>query len=284
MPKKVSIPLHYLTEEARSGLLVHQIDGVDKEEIARLGAHRDDHCNFFFQESGSGRLMVDFREVRLEGRGVFCIMPGQVHYPMHVENMSGWFVATDMSALDEYIRTVVEEFAEGGYPVRISDEQSDMLSKSLQLLNDLFRSPEDNNKVILQSMLKVCLGIFASIFESEINKNSCGHLRPSIITSAFKKALKKYFKTVKSPSEYAAILNITSSYLNEVVKETTGRPVSYWIHKEVMMESKRLLYHTNLSVKEIAFSMGYEDHAYFSRLFRKITGKTPGQFRDEYRE
>ena len=79
------------------------------------------------------------------------------------------------------------------------------------------------------------------------------------------------------------MLSITSSYLNEVVKETSGQPVSHWIQNEVMMEAKRLLYYTDLSIKEIAFGLGYEDHAYFSRLFRKVAGRSAGQFREEYR-
>ncbi len=78
----------------------------------------------------------------------------------------------------------------------------------------------------------------------------------------------------------AAQLHITPLYLNEIVKEITGFPASYWIHQEIMLEAKRLLYYTNLDVKQIAFDLGYEDHAYFSRFFKKNTGLTAGEFRN----
>ena len=54
--------------------------------------------------------------------------------------------------------------------------------------------------------------------------------------------------------------------------------------QEIMLEAKRLLYHSNCSVKEIAHELGYEDHTYFSRLFKKTVGDTPGEFRRHYRE
>jgi AraC family transcriptional activator of pobA len=284
MPKKTNIPLHYLSDDSVMGISVHKIERTDDAIAMDLGIHRDNHGNFFFQEKGYSCLMVDFREVKLHGRGVFCILPGQVHYLTDTFDATGWFLATDMLALDERQRAVVEEYAQNGMPVRITEQQSGTLSNSLSLLSDISKSCEDHKQVTLQHMLKVCLSIFASFFENEIRKNTSGNLRPAIITSEFRKSLAKQFKTVKSPAAYAGEMNITPSYLNEVVKETTGQPVSYWIQNEVILEAKRLLCYTHLSVKEIAFTLGYEDHAYFSRLFRKTTGKSPGQFREEYRE
>jgi len=87
---------------------------------------------------------------------------------------------------------------------------------------------------------------------------------------------------MKTPAEYAESLHITPAYLNEVVKDTTGYPVSYWIHNEIVLEAKRMLFYTEQSVKEIAHILGYVDVAYFIRLFKKRTQITPLQFRQKY--
>lgn len=282
MPKK-SIPLHYLSNESGLGISLHRIDEMNQMNVPHMDAHRDDHGNFFFQENGHARLMVDFREIDLKGCGAFCVLPGQVHYPLETEGSYGWFLGVDMSLLDEHHRVVVDEYAFHGFPVAISAEQADLLSRSLHLLLQFYQSPEQYGMPVVQSMLKTCLGIFTSLFERELSQRVV-QSRPSAITSQFRKLLLLHFKTVKSPSDYAAMLNITTSYLNEVVKETSGRPVSHWIQNEVMMEAKRLLYYTDLTVKEVAFGLGYEDHTYFSRLFRKVSGKSAGQFREEYRK
>lgn len=281
MPKK-SIPLHYLSNESGLGISLHRIDRMNRMNAPHMDAHRDNHGNFFFQEDGHARLMVDFREIELKGSGVFCIMPGQVHYPLETEGSYGWFLGVDMSLLDDHHRAVVDEYALHGFPVSLDSAQADLLMRSLNLLLEFYQTPSQYGQVVLQSMLKTCLGIFTSLFEKEILQRTA-QTRPSAITSQFRKLLSQHFKTVKSPSEYAGMLSITSPYLNEVVKETSGQPVSYWIQNEVMMEAKRLLYYTDLSIKEIAFGLGYDDHAYFCRLFRKVTGKSAGQFREEHR-
>lgn len=282
MPKK-SIPLHYLSNESGLGISLHRIDRMNRMNAPHMDAHRDDHGNFFFQEDGHARLMVDFREIELKGSGVFCIMPGQVHYPLETEGSYGWFLGVDMSLLDEHHRAVVDEYALHGFPVSLDSAQADLLMRSLNLLLEFYRTPSQYGQAVLQSMLKTCLSIFTSLFEKEILQRTV-QTRPSAITSQFRKLLSQHFKTVKSPSEYAGMLSITSPYLNEVVKETSGQPVSHWIQNEVTMEAKRLLYYTDLSIKEIAFGLGYDDHAYFCRLFRKVTGKSAGQFREEQRK
>jgi len=68
------------------------------------------------------------------------------------------------------------------------------------------------------------------------------------------------------------------------LKKTTGLSVSYWILNEVMLEARRLLYYSQLNVKEITHKLGYDDPAYFSRLFKKATNTTPLAFRERYRK
>lgn len=76
--------------------------------------------------------------------------------------------------------------------------------------------------------------------------------RFEIITKAFKALLDRNFISNKKPTEYAQVLNISTAYLNECVKNTTGHSVSSHIQQRVILEGKRLLCHTDKSVKEIA--------------------------------
>ena len=69
--------------------------------------------------------------------------------------------------------------------------------------------------------------------------------------------------------------------LNECVRNATGYSVTYHIQQRVVLEAKRLLYHSDKSVKEIAAGLGYEDYSYFVRLFTKVSGITPAAFRNK---
>ena len=87
--------------------------------------------------------------------------------------------------------------------------------------------------------------------------------------------------TTKRPTQYADTLNISSDYLNECVKNTTGNSVSYQIQQRIILEAKCLLYYSDKSVKEISFELGYDDYPYFSRLFTKVAGITALDFRKQ---
>jgi AraC-like DNA-binding protein len=108
--------------------------------------------------------------------------------------------------------------------------------------------------------------------------------RLTSITLQFKTLVDVHLKTIKSPALYAFMLNISPAYLNEAVKKTTGFPAGYWIQSAAMLEAKRLLFYTGKSIKEIAFELGYDDYAYFTRLFTRLSGMPPTLFRANYRK
>ncbi|RZK91689.1 MAG: AraC family transcriptional regulator, partial [Hymenobacter sp.] len=72
---------------------------------------------------------------------------------------------------------------------------------------------------------------------------------------------------------------VLPSTLNAMLKQETGFSVSYWISHAIVLEAKRLLAYSTLDVKEIAALLGYADGPYFSRLFKKQAGVSPGAFR-----
>jgi AraC family transcriptional activator of pobA len=286
MSQNPSIPLHSLSDRTDLGLEIHRIDGNKPTGAENFGVHRDDHYIFIFQQSGSNHMMIDFREIVFEGCMVFCVLPGQVHHSSGIFNASGWFIATDLFSLEEKYRAVFEDYTAHPEPVPVNEKMAELLDKSIGLLSDMLNDQENLTfqQTVLRSMTQVCAGIFATIFEQHKQQGPGENSRPAILSNTFKKLVLKNFKTVKSPADYADILNISPSYLNEVVKNTTGFTVSHWIQREVMMEAKRLLYYTDLNIKEISFQIGYTDPTYFSRLFQKVTGTYPAAFRKQYRK
>lgn len=286
MAENSSIPVHVLTDRTNLGLEIHRIDEIALEQAMRFGIHRDDHCVFFFQQIGRSAMMVDFREVRFVDCVAFCVLPGQVHHSVTLGSVSGWVLAVDPASIDEMYRTVFEEFRFNAVPVQIEFQTAQMLDKSIALLFETIRFQQGLpfQSQVLRSLIQVCVGTFAAIFQQHKQENVQVSSRPVSICGAFKSLAIKNYKSVKSPAAYAAMLNITASYLNEVVKSVTGFSVTYWIQQEVILEAKRLLCYTDLTVKEIAFELGYEDSAYFSRLFHKVTQDTPLTFRKQYRK
>lgn len=77
-------------------------------------------------------------------------------------------------------------------------------------------------------------------------------------------------------------LNISSSYLSDLLRNITGQNTQQYIHNYLIERSKQLLTTTNLTVNEIAFSLGFEYPQSFSKLFKKKTDLTPLQFRKSF--
>jgi AraC family transcriptional activator of pobA len=76
-------------------------------------------------------------------------------------------------------------------------------------------------------------------------------------------------------------LGITSTQLNRVCRQITGRPALALLHERVLLEAQRDLAYTTLSVKQIALGLGFADAGYFTRFFQRLSGRTPTQWRGQ---
>jgi AraC family transcriptional activator of pobA len=280
------IPWHQLYDRADSGVEIdHFHPGDSYEDDEPLGAHRDDHYIFFLVESGNAELMIDFHVVPLTPGAIYFILPGQVHHRINAEIAYGWYLALDASLLSAAQRQVFEARLVLQQPIGLNAEEQ---QRFLQVLGPLYRhyleqAEQPFYRPILYSFIQVFTGMVAALYQS-VESTGITPNRKRQLTQAFKALLTEKHKMLKSPSAYAGLLNVSTAYLNEALKQTTGLPVSHWIIQELMLEAKRLLYYTNSTVKEIAFQLGYADHAYFSRLFKEQVGQTPLAFRIAYRE
>jgi AraC family transcriptional activator of pobA len=84
---------------------------------------------------------------------------------------------------------------------------------------------------------------------------------------------------LKKASDYAEQLAVHVNHLNAAVQEITGKSTTAHINERVVSEARSLLMHTDWSVAEIAFTLGFEYASYFNNFFKKHTGKTPSAIR-----
>jgi len=85
--------------------------------------------------------------------------------------------------------------------------------------------------------------------------------------------------TLRTAQDFAASLSVHVNYLNRSVKEVTGKPTSAHIAERITAEAKALLQHTDWSIADIAYGLGFEYPTYFNNYFKRVTGRTPNSFR-----
>jgi len=81
-------------------------------------------------------------------------------------------------------------------------------------------------------------------------------------------------------ARYAAALKVTPTHLSRLTREAFGCPASHMIRDRVVREARRQLVYTNTAVSKIAYELGFNDPAYFTRTFTVATGLSPSEFRD----
>lgn len=288
MPKNKNIPVNPMAEALQSGIYIgrgsiENIESFDEDGLHTFEkirhSHRDNYHLFFIQEQGTTTMEIDFQKHTVKPYTVTYIYPNQVHRKLAFQNATVCFWAVSNENVNPKYLQLLEEIAPAK-PLVLKQSDFSIISKTASLCIKFF---EGNHERIYPSLLKDSFNtLIGLVVEQFLTKTKSNHTlsRFEMMTKAFKVILENNFATAKRPSQYAEKLNISAPYLNECVKNATGYPVSHHIQQRIVLEAKRLLYHSDKSVKEIASDLGYDDYPYFSRLFTKVTGITALAFRN----
>ena len=270
-----------------TGVLVRTIrDQTYREAEHPVGLpHRDAHYLLLLATEGDFTLSLDFEEMAMAAPALAVVFPGQVHHFSAGQGLGGWIVSFDPALLDGEIRQVLEEGFRVPYPL---DRQSAFYAQATALLPVLARQPEGGLPTTYaarttQALLTALLSLVAGQLLAAAPTPPTRQRRGPWLERAFRQLLKQHYQTWKQPARYAAELAVSVAHLNDTVKGLTGTPVSGHIQRQSVLEAKRLLCFTDLSVKEIGYAVGYEEPVYFSRLFRKVAGCPPLHFRQKFR-
>jgi len=276
----------HLPPIAKAGLLLHQ---YDKEDLSRndviFEPHRDTHAIFNFATAGSCTFLLDFERYALKAPVVVMVFPGQVHQIEQCINVSGWSIAFDPLLMNAELTQTLECIFQA--PLSI-EGGSNFYQEMLQFLSILTKIYEQAGGVEQTAALQ---GLFISMLQWTAGnlKQSC-HCstkitdRAGFIVSSFKSLLQAHYVTHKQPGFYSEQLNISTTHLGDTIKSLTGKSVSTHIQQISLLQAKRYLYKTDLSIKEICFLVGYDDPVHFGKLFKKHCQLTPLEFRKQIRE
>jgi AraC family transcriptional activator of pobA len=244
--------------------------------------HRHHFYAFIIVTRGQGSHDIDFQSYDLKPNRLFLIAPNQIHAWKKLKDVKGFVIFFT----DSFIALAKGRKIMASWPVFRLDQPCYI---------DL--SPEEAKKWITE----------ASVIESEFNQSddfsrdaifySVGRLlvRASRLYQGlkprkkpkeewlytFQELIEREFLNKKTPKEYAVLMNITPNYLNSMCKQKSGKSAGELIRQRVLLEAKRLLAHTQLTIAEVAYKLNFVDNSYFGRYFKKYTGMTPESFREK---
>jgi AraC family transcriptional activator of pobA len=99
------------------------------------------------------------------------------------------------------------------------------------------------------------------------------------LVARFRELIESDFRKNKSLGDYATALNVSESRLRNACLNVTGQSPMQMVNARILLEAKRELFYTSVSVSEIAYALGFDDPAYFTRFFSQRAGMSPSAFR-----
>lgn len=279
------LPYHNASQFFHLGMVLKQINSIENDYAPITYAHQDDYYILGMVESGKGCGIIDLKECRITSGYIFLIQPGQIHRFLNSENVKGWMLMVDSKFVGCVEKCIFDKFSLYASSFNIDKQHEAELKQIIILLNNRISHVNDKlSKEIVARLAESFIGIIAETIQHLNIQHLKFSQRHVEIVVSFRHLLAEHISASRKPSYYASHLNISTVYLNEVVKEITGMSSSLYIKNEMVLQAKRMLVYSNLSVKEIAFRLGIDDYAYFSRLFTQSTGINPTSFRQKYLE
>ncbi len=278
---RLPLPFVYKTMEA--------IEADKKPGAMPVAPHRHDYYTIIVvARATSGVHQIDFKNYNLVSNTVFTISPGQIHQLSIPENttVKGHVLMFTTDFLLKYSLpperlSGMELFfnCDEAKPFSLSEVELQGLDLFFQKFIQESQHTGPENAEILGSWLKLFLLELKRIKTGKAMANTKLEHRQATIVRRFKDEVEQHYSLWHHVADYADSQSLTSNYLNEVVKSETGVSAKDFILNRLALEAKRLAQYSDLSAKEVAFRLGYEDVAHFSKFFKKCTGMTFSEFR-----
>jgi len=250
--------------------------------------HRHDFFEVLFLHKGSGIHVIDSSEYKIVPPCIFFMSPGQAHKLELSSDIEGYIYifAADYYLYDKNNQNRLLEFPffftinQDNPPLQLISESDSLFFKQLFVKAISEVSKEMINTDLTRSLLDTILNYASSIYKSDEQKIEKG--KGHLLVKRFFQLVEENYQNNFSVNEYAEMLAITPNHLTQTVRQLTGRTSNEILQSKQILEIKRLLIHTNLSVTQIADELHFNDQSYFTKFFKKTTGITPGQFRNKH--
>jgi AraC-like DNA-binding protein len=158
------------------------------------------------------------------------------------------------------------------------------MQKIIQEIKDELEQEDSSLEEMLRILLKQIIIKSTRIWKQAHQVNSEEARQEVEFSRKFSQLVEWHYTRHHTVAEYADLLHITPKALNKRITRYSQTTPNEIIKNRIMLEAKRLLVHTQLSVKEIGYKLGYDDTSYFIRLFSKQAGNSPQSFRVQYQQ
>lgn len=254
-----------------------------------LNPHRTNFYHIFLFENCQPEHLVDFEPISVQRYSLLFLDKDRVHQFDRRLNYEGQLLVftEDFFCTNEndtkFLRGSILFNNLADLPtVVLSKTNFEKFANICKNIAEELLLPSDQSQHIL---LKNLLHNFLLFAEREKRKQGVTEYKKGSdldYTLLFRNLIEQNYTQLKAVGEYAQLIFISEKRLGQATSKVLGKSPKEIINDRILLEAKRLLVHTHLSVKEIGQELGFNDPAYFIRYFKKNSKTTPVKFRESY--
>lgn len=226
-------------------------------------------------QSGGGSVTLDGNTSTLKSGSLVNVPPGHVHAFRFEKDTRGWVTTFADELMEELLVGVGTLRSELDQTCVLNADR--LIAQTAKQIWHEFSSQEKARALVLRGLSSVLLGWIArhlAMPASAENKQN-----DSVLVQRFKELIEQNFTAHWTVGQYAKALAISPTHLTRLTRAANGSSALRMIEARLMREARRNLAYTNLSISTIAYTLGYSDPAYFSRVFSRDAGISPKAFR-----
>ena len=268
------IPSHARSNAEQNTVVINRLSKSNDYDYSQ--PHRHDYYELFYFQKGGGVHEIDFKPFDIQSASFQLVVPGQVHQMRRAPGSMGFvFLFTNEDVIES--KTVFDFLLDHSLhgvderePICDFEKEEETLIDAV--VQDAWKNQSmTSNAVLRNTLIGLCLRMK--------ERTPLIPAVPSTDYARFRQLVAEKYIATRTVSSYAEALNLTPRALNLIVKKHSGKTASEHVYQRVVLEAKRLLLLGN-SVKEVAFSLNFDDPAHFSKFFKKQAGIAPAEFRN----
>lgn len=245
--------------------------------------HRHEFFEFFVFTEAKGSHEIDFQTFPLKNNSVHIVVPGQIHR-LSFAKLCGYAICFTedflISTTKKKLQSQYPFFENTTTPLYALDAKANkILLDSIKKLYKEFINFNYDDIDFLKYHLHIVLLQFKFICATA-KSPTVTSLKNNAHITAFKRLIEYNYLQHLSIAEYASQLNVSTNYLNALCKKHGGISAIQLSQQRLLLEAKRMLVISDLSIKEIAFALNFKEVNYFIRFFKKHTLQTPVAYRN----
>lgn len=241
-----------------------------------------------FVRSGRGVMNLEGSSVPFEGPCVLLLPTECVHGLDYEIDVDRWVVTIEVSYLTQ-VNAKLHEFIQLWASPRVialsyAPETATDFYNLIRRLEQELETRTVGHVVGTEALLTSLLLILVRSTDLEQIDNDGATRNEIRLADRFRELIDQHYRQNLALQDYASMMAVSLVQLRAACASATGQSPTKMIHARIIAEAKRNLIFGDLSVEQIAFSLGFSDAAYFTRFFRKEVGHTPSQFRISARD